>query len=199
VDRARGSPAEVVELAVPIGTRSYRFVRHPRTGAPTHDTHGALVSSPSVTRTSPGDCVRGIREPGRRPTASSDVALRSPRAREPVAAVPLSAPPTGRTRRLSWPTAGLRLRAGVEGSSANQRRANPATPALAHTVAQMTSCPRCSLALRLAAERRVHCALRVEHGPAIGDAHMCRSRHILDIGRVTGFTLPHQQHGCAYS
>jgi hypothetical protein len=171
VDRARGPPAEVVERAVPIGTRSYRFVRHPRTGASTHDTHGALVSSPSVTRTSPGDCVRGIREPGRRPTASCGAPSAARTRVGP--AVPLSAPPTGRTRRLSWPTAGLRVRAGVEGSSANQRRANPATPALAHTVAQMTPCPRCSLALRLAAERRVHCALRMEHEPGHRQMHIC--------------------------
>jgi hypothetical protein len=37
---------EVVELPVPAGTRRYRLVRHPRTGLPARDAHGALVFIP---------------------------------------------------------------------------------------------------------------------------------------------------------
>jgi hypothetical protein len=41
-----GPPPEVVELAVPTGTRCYRLVRDPRTGSPARDAHGALVFVP---------------------------------------------------------------------------------------------------------------------------------------------------------
>ena len=41
-----GTPPEVVHLAVATGTRPYRLVRHPRTGVPARDAHGALVFIP---------------------------------------------------------------------------------------------------------------------------------------------------------
>ena len=41
-----GTPPEVVELDVATGTLSYRLVRHPRTGVPARDAHGALVFIP---------------------------------------------------------------------------------------------------------------------------------------------------------
>jgi hypothetical protein len=41
-----GVPPEVVELPVPAGTQRYRLVRHPRTGRPARDAHGALVFIP---------------------------------------------------------------------------------------------------------------------------------------------------------
>lgn len=41
-----GTPPEVVDLAVATGTLPYRLVRHPRTGEPARDAHGALVFIP---------------------------------------------------------------------------------------------------------------------------------------------------------